>query len=432
MFRKYYYSINLILLLGACQFSYCVESVNTRDLSPGYWPQFRGPTGDGISAATGLPLKWSEHENVTWKTLIHGRGWSSPVIESELIWMTTATKKGHELFAVAVDLKTGRIVHDIKVFEVARPNKINSLNSYASPTPVVEPGRVYVNFGEYGTACLETASGEVLWERRDLPCDHMMGPGSSPIVFDNLLIFHMDGGDGQYVVALNKKTGKTAWKSNRSIDYHAMNPDYRKAFSTPLVVDYKGDQQMISVAAQGVMAYEPLTGREIWKVRFKGFSNAARPVRDNGLVFISTGFSRAKLWAIRLGGKGDVTQSHVAWKQDKDVPIKPSPILMDGLIFMVSDNGKVSCIEAATGKIVWNEKISGQYSASPIYAAGRIYFFNHTGKTTVIAAGRKFKTLALNELETGCMASPAIVGNTMILRTKTHLFRIENPGRMGS
>jgi outer membrane protein assembly factor BamB len=391
----------------------------------GKWPQFRGPSGDGTSDATGLPLKWSEDEKVTWKTLIHGRGWSSPVIDGEQIWMTTATETGHELFALGVDLKTGKIVHDIKVFEVAEPNEINSLNSYASPTPVVEAGRVYVSFGDYGTACLETASGKVLWERRDIHCDHMVGPGSSPILFDNLLIFHMDGGERQFVVALDKRTGRTVWKSNRSIDYQKIKTDYRKAFSTPLVINYQGELQMISLGAQGVMAYEPLTGREIWKVRFKGFSNTTRPVMDNGLVFISTGFSRARLLAIRLGGKGDVTQSHIAWKWDRDVPVKPSPILVDGLLYMVSDNGKVSCIEAATGKMIWSEKISGQYSASPIYAGGRIYFFNHTGKTTVIAAGRELRTLAVNELDAGCMASPAIVANAMILRSKTHLYRIE-------
>jgi len=417
--------LTLILLVGPCPFTWGADAENDPDSSPGNWPQFRGPAGDGVSDATGLPVSWTENQNVTWKTAIHGRGWSSPVLDGERIWMTTATEKGHELFVVAVDLKTGKMVHDIKLFEVVRPNEINSLNSYASPTPVVETGRVYVHFGEYGTACLDTANGQVLWERRDLPCEHIVGPGSSPIVFDNLLLFHMGGGQEQYVVALDKKTGKTVWKKNRSIDYQGIRPDLRKAFSTPLMVEYQGEPQMVSLAAQGVIAYEPRTGRELWKVRFKGFSNAARPVAENGLVFISTGFSRARLWAVRLGGNGDVTQSHVAWKRDRDVPIKPSPILVDGLLYMVSDGGKVTCMEAATAKLIWQEKISGQYSASPICAAGRLYFSNQTGRTTVIAAGRKYKTLAINELDAGCMASPAIVGNVMILRTKTHLYRIE-------
>ncbi|MBN2375172.1 MAG: PQQ-binding-like beta-propeller repeat protein [Sedimentisphaerales bacterium] len=391
----------------------------------GNWPQFRGPNSNGTTDATDLPLSWSESENVTWKTTIHDRGWSSPVIHNQQIWLTTATEKGHELFAIALDLSTGKILHDIKVFEVANPNEINSLNSYASPTPVVEPGRVYVHFGTYGTACLETASGKVLWKRQDLPCFHMVGPGSSPILYENLLIFHMDGGEEQYVVALDKKTGKTVWKSNRSVNYQELRVDFRKAFCTPLILNYQGQQQMISVGAQAVMAYEPLTGKEIWQVRFKGFSNTARPVTDNKMIFISTGFNSASLLAIRLGGKGDVTESHIAWTQDKDVPIKPSPILTDGLLYMVSDNGKLSCIEAATGEVIWSDKISGQYSASPILAQGRIYFFNQSGKTTVIAAGKEFKVLSTNDLDQGFMASPAVDGNALILRSKTHLYRIE-------
>jgi outer membrane protein assembly factor BamB len=389
------------------------------------WPQFRGPNSDGTTEATELSVRWSESQNVKWKTAIHGRGWSSPVVWGEQVWMTTATEEGHELFAVCVDLKTGKILHDIKVFEVAEPNEINSLNSYASPTPVVEEGRVYVNFGTYGTACLDTASGKVIWERRDIHCDHMVGPGSSPIVYGNLLIFHMDGGDEQYVVALDKKTGKTAWQMNRSMDYSRINPDFRKAFCTPLIIDYKGQPQMVSVGAQVVIGYEPTIGLELWKVRFRGYSNTARPVTDGQMVYIITGFNRANLWAIRLGGGGDVTESHVAWTLDKDVPVKPSPILLEGLIYMVSDNGKVSCIEARTGKIIWSEKISGQYSASPVYAEGRMYFFNQSGKTTVISTGRKFQVLAENELDEGCMASPAIVGRAMILRSKTHLYRME-------
>jgi len=396
------------------------------------WPQFRGPTGDGHSDAAGLPLTWSETENIVWKTPIHGRGWSSPVVFGGRVWMTTATEDGHRMFVVCVDLESGEVLHDRCVFtNPVIVQEIHSLNSYASPTPVLEESRAYVHFGVYGTACLDAASGKTLWQRRDIHCDHFRGPGSSPILFDDLLIFPMDGIDVQYVIAVDKETGQTAWKTDRSLDLTAVDPDFRKAYSTPLVIDAAGRKQLISTGAQGSYAYDPATGEELWRVAVRGFSNVSRPLFDGKHVLVNSGFGRTQLWAVRPDGRGDVTDSHVAWTADKGLPIKPSPVLVDGLIYSASDRGIATCLDAATGELVWKERLPGQYSASPIYADGRIYFFSHDDEATVIAPGRRMNVLAQNHLDAGCMASPAVVGKAIILRTKTHLYRIENSPQDG-
>ncbi|MHC4502764.1 MAG: MGH1-like glycoside hydrolase domain-containing protein [Planctomycetota bacterium] len=400
----------------------------------GNWPEFRGPSGDGRSASAGLPLRWSETENVAWKTAIHDAGWSSPVVWGDQVWTTTAKKDGKHLFAVCIDRNTGKVLHDIKVFDVARPQKVNALNSHASPTPAIEKGRIYVHYGAYGTACLDTATGKKLWECRDLECDHHMGPGSSVILFNRMLIFNVDGIDVQYVIALDKATGKTVWKTRRSVDYSRVHKYCRKAFSTPSVIRVNGQLQLVSPGAKAVIAYAPDTGDEIWKVRHNGWSMVARPVAGRGLVFVVTDYDRPELWALRPDGRGDVTGTHVAWKIRKDVPSTPSLLLVDGLLYMVSDKGRASCIDAKSGEVVWKERVGGRYFASPIYAEGRIYLFNRKAEATVIETGREFKTLATNALDgTTLQATPAVSGNALFLRTATHLYRIEDAaGRAGT
>ena len=391
------------------------------------WPQFRGPAGAGfvLGDTSNPPHRWSEGENVTWKTSIPGSGWSSPVIWHDQIWLTTSLQDGQQVFAICVDT-SGKLKHQVKLFDVASPETKNALNSYASPSPTIEAGRVYLHFGTYGTACLDTQSGRVLWKRSDLNLDHQEGPGSSIILHDNLLLFHCDGRDVQFVVALDKQTGKTVWKTKRSIDLSKVNDFQRKAFSTPLVVNFQGHSQMISPAAQGCYSYDPHTGRELWKVRYRGFSAVPRPVTRGNLAYVVTDFGRPELWAIRLDGRGDVTDSHVQWKYTNSVCSTPSVVLVDDLIYFITDKtGVASCVDAKTGKLVWKQRIGGKFSTSPLAAAGKIYFFDRDGKTTVIAKGRKFQQLAVNTLESGCMASPAIIGNTLYLRTATALYRLE-------
>jgi outer membrane protein assembly factor BamB len=389
------------------------------------WPQFRGPQGEGRSDATGLPVRWGEKENVVWKTPIHDKGWSSPVVWGNQVWLTTARADGKELFAVCIDRQTGKILHDIKVFDVAKPAYCHPFNSYASPTPAVEEGRVYVHFGTYGTACLDTATGKTLWERRDLPCDHYRGPGSSPLLYTDLLFVHLDGIDVQYVVALDKATGKTVWKKDRAIDYNTTDGDLKKAYATPRVVVVKGQPQLISPAAVATIAYDPRTGDELWKVYHGGMNAAAPPQYGDGKLFLCTGDGGLRLLAVRPDGRGDVTKTHIEWKNNRGVPSRTSPLLLDDRLYMVSEGGALSCVAAKTGMPVWQERLGGQFSASPVYADGKLYLFGEGGKSIVGAPGKTWKTLATNQLDEGCMATPAVAGKALFLRTKTHLYRIE-------
>lgn len=411
------------------------------------WPQFRGPQGNGHSDSTGLPLTWSETNNVTWKTPIHGRGWSSPVILGNQVWMATATEDGHQLFAVCVDRESGKIVHDLKLFEVEKPQFAHKFNTYASPTPVLEPGRAYVTFGSPGIACIDTRSGKVLWERRDFVCNHFRGAGSSPILYQDLLLMNFDGSDQQFVVALDKATGQTRWRVERSIDYKDLGPDgkpdtdgdFRKAFSTPHVADLAGRSTLISLGAKAAYGYDPLTGKEFWRVEERqNHSASTRPVVGHGLVFIPTGFSNGQLLAIRPGANGEVIDANtdppadppeglkLVWKTKRSVPKKPSLLLVDDLLFCLDDSGILGCLEAKTGREIWRERVGGNHSASPIYAAGRIYCFNEEGDAAVVRAAREFKVVARNALADGFMASPAVAGNALFVRTTTALYRIED------
>lgn len=398
------------------------------------WPQFRGPTGQGLSDATGLPLTWSEDQNVKWKTPIPGRGWSSPVILGGEIWMTTANPKGTELSVVCVDQESGKIIHNEKLFDVEAPQFAHAFNSYASPTPALEPGRLYASWGSPAVACIDTKTAKVIWERRDFICNHFRGAGSSVTIYKNMLLHHFDGSDFQFVVALDKTTGKTIWRTERSVDFKDLKPDgkpdadgdWRKAFSTPRVFEIDGKPLLFSQGSKAYYGYDPFTGKELWRAEeHKTHTTATTPVFGHGLIFCCTGNGKGEVWAIRPGGKGVVDDSQIAWKVTRNVPARPSLLLVDELIFMVDDGGVASCLEAKTGKEVWRERVGGNYSAAPLYAEGRVYFFNEEGKTTVIAAGREFKPHATNQLGDGFMASAAVDGKALFLRTKTALYRVE-------
>jgi outer membrane protein assembly factor BamB len=398
------------------------------------WPQFRGPEGTGHSDSRGLPLNWSETTNVVWKTAIHDRGWSSPVVYGDQIWLTTAAPDGRKLYALCLDRQTGRVIRDLPLFDVAQPQYAHPFNTYASPTPVIEEGRVYITFGSAGTAAIDTKSFRVIWERRDIDCNHFRGAGSSPIIFRDLLLMHFDGSDHQFVLALDKKTGKTVWQTKRSIDFQDLTPqgkpaadgDFRKAFATPHVAQINGRWEMISLGAKAAYSYDPFTGKELWRVEERGQHSAStRPVIGHGMIFYPTGFANGQLFAVRTGGNDLITDTHVAWKVKRGVSNKPSILLIDDLIYMINDVGIASCLEAKTGELVWQKRIGGEYSASPVYADGRIWLFSEDGKTTVIRPGRTFELLAENQLDEGFLASPAIAGKSFFLRTRTHLYRIE-------
>ena len=412
------------------------------------WTDFRGPAGDGHAAPAGrsqpagLPLTGSETENITWKTEIPFRGWSTPVILDGRVWLTTATEDGRDCFVIGVDQETGKILFNEKVFHTDNPEPLgngSSMNCYATPSPVIEAGRLYVHFGSAGTACLDTKTARVLWSRTDLKCRHYRGASSSPVLFENLLILTFDGADLQYVAALDKGTGATVWKTNRSVAWNdeavpgqmAKDGDLRKAHGTPLIATVAGKPQLISVGAKATYSYDPRTGREIWRVEYHDWSSAPRPLFSQGIAYIVTGLTRKELWAIRADGQGVVTDSHVAWKLNTRVGKYASPLLVDGLLYTAADESFISCVDAATGQVVWVDRVGGKYAASPIYADGRLYFFSQDGRCAVLKPGRALEVLATNTLAAGFMACPAVDGRALYLRTKTHLYRVES-GKAGS
>ncbi|MEE2941802.1 MAG: PQQ-binding-like beta-propeller repeat protein [Verrucomicrobiota bacterium] len=401
------------------------------------WTEFRGPLGTGhIPDGNELPSEWSESKNVDWKVTLPGRAWSSPVVFGDDIWLTTADEKGHKLTAIAIDAKSGKIVFEKQLFYVEKPQYAHKFNTYASPTPVIEGEHVYMTWGSPGTACLNAKTRKVLWKRSDFVCDHFRGSGSSPIIHGDLLILTFDGADHQYIAALHKRTGKTVWSTDRSVDFQDLGADgkpfrdgdMRKGYSTPLVIRHDGVTQLISIGAMACYAYEPETGKEIWRVTERAQHSAStRPVFGHGLLFYPTGFAKGQLLAVDPGAKGESADTHIKWRLKRGVSNKPSILLIKDHIYMIADGGVASCVEAKTGKIAWSERVGGNYSASPVTDGKRIFFLSEEGKTTVVAASPEYRVIATNQLDSGFMASPAVHNDSLILRTKTHLYRIAEP-----
>ena len=411
------------------------------------WKQWRGPTGQGHANAN-LPTEWSETKNVKWRTPIPGKGWSSPVIEGNQIWLTAAHEtlasevlkkerlkkdpsfKDHvllslvRLHAVCVDKRTGKLLHDLEILRKKDPQWVHKLNSYASPSPVIEDGKLYCHFGAYGTICVDIKTAKVLWRNLDIYVNHENGPGSTPTLWKGLIIFHMDGSDKQFVVALDKSTGKEKWRTDRTGKMNA-NPQLKKAYGTPLITMANGKPVLFSPGADWLYGYDPATGRELWKLAYGmlGFSVVPRPVAGHGMLFMSTSFMRSQLLAVRYE---KTAQPHIAWKYNRGVSKQPSPILVgDELYFIDDSGGLITCLNAHTGEAHWRERIGGNYSASPLHANGKIYFHSREGETTVLQAGKTFKVLNKNKLGGQHMASAAVDGDALILRTDKALYRIE-------
>jgi outer membrane protein assembly factor BamB len=415
------------------------------------WPQWRGPAGQGHApAARDLPVTWSETENVAWKTPLAGRGWSSPVIGGGRIWVTTALEReaspeekaralaGNRMAgqlevsgsvtirAVCLDEASGKILHDVELFTISDPQPIHKLNSFASPSPVLAGERLYCHCGDFGAACLDAATGEVLWRNRELRLNHENGPGSTPVVWHDKLIVHLDGSDVQSIAAYDTATGKLAWQTPRSGTLRD-DPQLKKAYGTPLILPLEGRDVVLSPAADWLYAYDPATGRELWKMGYGvlGFSIVPRPVVAGELVLLSTSFMQPELLAVKLAGA--VTAPEIVWREKKGAPTMSSALVVDGLVFMVSDKGVATCLDAASGERLWSERLGGNFSSSPLFADGRIYVGNRDGDTFVIEPSREFTLLATNHLDGGIFASPAAVGRAIFLRTEDALYRLEKP-----
>ena len=415
------------------------------------WPQFRGPTGDGQADASNLPDTWSESQNIAWKTAVPGRGWSSPAVAEGVAWISYAIVEpldeadverirkeklsgspidsqmevmgSAKMFVVGVDLNTGKLRKPIPLAQVAAPDPIHYLNSYASPSPIVHDGKLVCHFGKYGTICLDTKTSQVLW-KKEFVIDHSVGPGSSPALHNGVVIIPCDGTDNQFVIGLDLKTGKQLWRTDRPKMTGKLG-DMHKAFATPLVVKHKGKDQAIVPGAQWFVSYDPMTGRELWRFHHgEGFSNVPSPIVKKGVAYLCTGFEQPELCAIRIDGSGDVTKTAELWRHRRQVPMMSSPILVEDAIYFISNQGVLTCLEAADGKPRWQKRLKGNFIASPICADGKIFFCSREGETTVLRSGDKFDQIAMNVLPDQLMASPVVVGDTLLLRGESYLYKI--------
>jgi outer membrane protein assembly factor BamB len=410
------------------------------------WPQFRGPLGNGHLGRTGSeaaqrhPIQWSEGKNIAWKTAIPEKGWSTPVITRGRVWVTTATPDGKDYFAICLDQRSGKILVEKKLFHCDSPEPLgNPVNGYASPSPLADGPLVFIHFGSYGTAALDAMTGDEIWRRTELPCRHYRGPGSSLAQFRDTLIVTMDGVDVQYLVALDKRTGKTVWKTDRTTDFGDLGPDgkpkmegdLRKAYTTPVVIENKnGRPWFLSVGAKAAYGYDAADGSELWKVTYPGFSNASSPLYSQGLAIINTGYGKANLLAFKVDSstRGDVTKSRLQWECLKRVPQRSSPIAAGDFLYMVDDGGFCSCLDLKTGDVKWSERLEGNYSGSPIYVSGHLYFCSEQGGSYVVKPNSTHLTIAAqNKLDTGMFASPAADADSLYLRTTTHLYCIRAP-----
>jgi outer membrane protein assembly factor BamB len=397
------------------------------------WTSFRGTSQNGVALRDNIPLKWDD-KAVKWKTEIHDKGYSSPVVYENQIWVTTARSDGSELYALCLDFQTGKIIHDIKVFDNTTAERKNSVNTYATPTPCIEKGFVYVHYGNLGTACINTSNGMVVWKRTDLKCRNIHGSASSPILYKDLVILHFEGSDVRFIIALDKSNGKTIWKRDRPPEpYVPLTEVGKLAYITPLIYNVRGRDILISNGSAICQAFDPVNGDEIWRVVYGAETTVSMAFEENGILFWYTGFMVGKdginysyLLAVNPDGKGDITNSNIIWKkQDKPTDNQMlSPVIMNGLIYTVTPLNIMMCVDAKTGEEIWSKHVSATYDASPLYINGNVWFFSIKGDILVLKAGRKYEVISQFSTDSGIWATPAVLRNSMILRTQNFLYRI--------
>ncbi|HQX49738.1 MAG TPA: PQQ-binding-like beta-propeller repeat protein [Planctomycetaceae bacterium] len=430
--RTVMYAVTLIALAGFAACGLASDRLNG--------PVRTGPTLDGHVAeadAAGLPTDWSEEpqKNVLWKTALEGFGHSSPIIGHGRIWLTSATKDGKQQFVYCIDQNTGKVQHHKLLFENPEPEPLyNSINTYASPSCALEDDAVYVHFGTYGTARLNPETAEVVWQRRDINCRHFRGPGSSPILWNDLLILTFDGIDAQFVTALDTKTGETVWRTDRTTDYGDLDEkgqpklegDLRKAYGTPTIAEVDGRALVLSVGSRAAFAYDARTGEELWTIRHDDFNASSPPLIFGNHAIINTGSRSSNLLSVKLDAtaRGDVSKSRVVWNRDKGNSDLSAPILIGDRIFSTLNNGVASCLNANTGEEIWKHRIVGTFTASPITANGMIYFCNEEGDCFVVKAADTFELVSRNHLAEGMRATPSAADGHIFLRTFTHLYAI--------
>jgi len=421
--------IALFVALFGCSHLFLWAQVKDPD-----WTHFRGSKLDGISQEKGLPLSWDDSTGVAWKTAIDGLGWSSPVVLGNQVWLTTATEGGKEMRALCLDFNSGEFIHNVLVFKPDSLYRKHAINSYATPTSALEDGRVFVHFGRYGTACLDTRTGEVLWKRSDIQVEHVQGPGSSLLIYKDKLMVHLEGSDIQYILALDKKTGETIWKTERPKEvYDQLEYIGKKAYITPLILTVNGRDLMISNGAAVCIAYDPETGEEVWRIVQGEDSTISMPVQSEGKVYFYTGFvtppegrKYAELLAVDPDGQGDITSSNIVWRLKSPVLQLLTPIIVDGLLYTVDSNALLSCLDATSGKSLGSKKLKGKFYSSPVYADGHVYVSSIKGETLVFKAGTGLDLVAENRLEGEIWATPAVTGGAILMRTSNYLYKLAN------
>lgn len=384
------------------------------------WPQFRGPTGQGHSVTKVLPLNWNREKGVAWEKKLSGKAWSSPICVNDQIFLTNAVLNNESLVleVISIDFNSGQIKWRKKIFEYDQQPRIHKKNSYASPTPFFDDNRIFVHFGNLGTACLGV-DGELIWTNK-LDYLPVHGSGASPVIYEDLLLLSADGASNPYLYALDKKSGEIKWKVKR--DSQAKK---NFSFCTPLVVQVNGEVQIISPASDYVFAYD-LRGNQLWKFNYpNGYSVVPRPVFDEGIIYVSSGYDSPIFYAIKCGGRGDLTKKNLVWKTRKGAPRNSSVIVINGLLFMVADNGVVSCLDSKTGELFWMERVAGSCSPSLIHSNGKILLSDEMGKTFIFKASKSYKLLATNDIEERMLASPIVFKNSLLLRTENSLWRID-------
>lgn len=409
--------------------TFLLVSVSAQDAN---WTHFRGSNLHGISTEVNVPVHWSDSIHIRWKTPVHGKGWSSPVIYGDQIWITSAEENGSGMYGICLDKSSGKILFDKKLMDPDTVFDKHSLNSYATPTPCIEAGFVFLHFGSYGTFCLKTEDASLVWKRTDFHCDHIQGPASSPILYKDLLILHYEGIDVQYIVALDKKNGRQVWKTDRPKEcYDPLEPIGKKAYTTPLIIRVNGKDLLISNGSAVCIAYDPETGDEIWRIIHGEDSTIAMPFFENGIVYFYSSFITppsgekfAELFAVNPDGKGNIKETNVIWRYQSPILQLLTPLIKDGLIYTIDTRSNLICLDAKSGTIVWSEKMKGVFNSSPVYAGGHLYFSTIKGITVVIKEGRKPEFLAENKLKGEIWATPAILDKSIFIRTSDYLYRI--------
>jgi outer membrane protein assembly factor BamB len=419
------------LALTAIAAALSILSVHSQENS---WTHFRGTNLNGISTVSDAPVRWNDSTNILWKTAIAGKGWSSPVVFGDQVWITTATGEGREMSGICVSLKSGRILYDLKLFHPDTTYPKHDVNTYATPTPCIEDGFVYMHFGTYGTVCVNTNDGSTVWKRTDLNCNHAQGPGSSPFLYKNLVILHIEGTDVQYIVALDKRTGETVWRTSRPEKvYEPLEPIGKKAYITPIIMKVNGRDLLISNGSAVCIAYDPETGKEIWRIVEGEDSTIAMPITENGIIYFYPGFvtgsdgeKYSEMLAVNPNGKGDISGTNILWRFRSPVLQLLTPLIKDGLIYTIDTRNVLYCLDAKTGKEIYSRKLKQKYNSSPVYANGNIYFTSVKGETLVLKAGNQYQVVAENKLPGEVFATMAIVGNSIIFRNENSLYRIKS------